>query len=182
MEGDRKSKHQLGRTLVLGADYRPVSICDSKEAICDVLDGKVEMVESKGIICHSQYLSIEVPSVVRYLRGHTAPYKKRSIPLTTRSVLARDGHECAYGYTDPRTGKTCLGRATTMDHIIPRAKGGEHSWLNVVAACRRCNGRKGHHTLEELGWTLKFEPYRPEGPHARLLLRAEPGWAKYFRK
>ena len=67
-------------------------------------------------------------------------------------MLARDNGSCAY----------CSKPADTMDHVVPRSKGGQHRWENIVAACRPCNAKKDDHTLAELGWVLPFKPYVPK--------------------
>jgi len=110
--------------------------------------------------------------VVRLLRYVTVPHSK---PLPTRrGVLARDRYRCGY----------CLGRGDTIDHVIPRSRpGGVHDWENVVAACRRCNGKKDDRLLSELGWTLKITPYRPTGLSGILLSAVDvvdPLWEPYL--
>ena len=100
------------------------------------------------------------------------PEKHRSIMLTTRNVCARDQHICGY----------CQGHADTIDHIVPRARGGRNTWENVTAACRKCNCKKKDRLLEELGWTLDRQPYRPKGVDAHLLRsKPEPQWLQYLQ-
>lgn len=67
-------------------------------------------------------------------------------------ILLRDKHECAY---------CTKNRGTTIDHIFPRARGGQTTWMNCVAACRRCNERKGRKLLKHSGFTLRFDPFEP---------------------
>lgn len=174
MEDDRRKPNQ--RVLCLNADYSPLSLPTVQRALYLLLDGNADIVEEGSPPLRSPSTEMPRPLVI-VLRKYRKVPRGRSIPLTTRSVLARDGYQCAY-----QIEKVCTGRADTIDHIHPRAKGGKHDWLNVVAACKKCNNLKGRKTLAELGWTLLVQPYKPEGPYARLLLHAtEPAWAKYFR-
>jgi 5-methylcytosine-specific restriction endonuclease McrA len=99
------------------------------------------------------------------------PYH-REVPLTRRAVLDRDGHQCAY----------CGSRADTIDHVRPRSRGGQHVWTNVVAACARCNHRKGDRLLAEMGWQLAAPPAQPPATVAVVMgwARKEPSWQPYL--
>jgi 5-methylcytosine-specific restriction endonuclease McrA len=96
---------------------------------------------------------LPTPSVILLARYVRVPYR-HSVPVTRRGVLRRDGHRCAY----------CARTATTVDHVVPRSRGGQDSWLNLVACCIRCNGVKGDRTPEEMGWSLRVRPHAPGGP------------------
>lgn len=182
----------LGRTLVLNADGLPHNVMDAEEALWDVMAGNAFLVEPTGRQAHSQHLTVEIPSVVQLYRYVSQPpgTKPRSVPLTPRNVAARDGYRCAYGpRMVERKGKMVdlcegPGSATTIDHVIPRGQGGQHSWLNVVAACRSCNHAKANRTPEQWGHPLQFQPWRPQGAIARVLAhagRGHPEWRKYLR-
>ncbi|THI97926.1 HNH endonuclease [Nocardioides sp.] len=99
------------------------------------------------------------PKVIRLVRYVAAQWMHRPAGYTRRSVLLRDRHRCAY----------CDGRATTVDHIVPQSRGGSWSWLNTVAACERCNSRKGNRTPSEAGMHLRLRPYVPT--RAQLIRR-----------
>src|SRR5689334_19366764 len=120
---------------------------------------------------HSERLSMPVPSVVRLSRYVRVPYH-REVPLTRRAVLDRDGHACAY----------CGNRADTIDHVRPRSRGGQHVWTNVVAACARCNHRKGDRLLSEMGWQLSTAPVQPPATVAVVMgwAKKEPSWQPYL--
>jgi 5-methylcytosine-specific restriction endonuclease McrA len=93
-----------------------------------------------------------MPRVVRLVRYIVTRWRFSAGPAWSRSgVLARDRHRCAY----------CDADATTVDHVLPRSRGGANSWLNTVAACGRCNGRKGDRTPAEAGLVLRREPFVP---------------------
>lgn len=158
-------------TLVLNATYEPLGIVPLRRAVVLVLASKAVVVAAGEGLLHSERQSLAVPSVVRLSRYVRVPYR-RAVPLTRRSVLERDGHRCAY----------CAGKADSVDHVLPRSRGGEHVWTNVVAACGRCNHRKADRLLDELGWFLPFRPAAPAGGTAMLLgvARRHPGWAPYL--
>lgn len=159
------------RVLLLNASFEPHSIIRDRDAVCLLLDDLIETVEPSDQVMRSPSTIVEVPSVARLKRYVTLPNHLRSVMLTRAAVCARDNHTCAY----------CRGHADTMDHVTPRARGGPHTWENVVAACRRCNQQKGDRLLADLGWELHREPYRPVGVAARLLAqRPEPAWRAYL--
>ena len=158
------------RSLLLNASSEPLHVTDARHALLLVLDQKADVVLESDQIVRSQYLTMTLPSVIR-LRRYVSVPRGRSIPLTTRTVVARDRALCAY----------CGGDATTVDHVIPRAKGGSHTWENVVAACRRCNHTKRDRSPEQAKMPLRFQPTRPKGAHAKLLLYAiEEAWAPFL--
>jgi 5-methylcytosine-specific restriction endonuclease McrA len=140
-------------------------------AVVLVLSGKAVIQESTDDVMHSERLALPVPTVVRLARFVRVPYR-REVPLTRRAVLERDAHACAY----------CGTKADTIDHVRPRSRGGSHVWTNVVAACARCNHRKGDRLLAELGWHLRSAPVQPTPTVAVVMgwtLR-EPSWAQYL--
>ena len=149
----------MNRCLLLNASYEPHSIISDRDAVCMYLDDVIEAVEYSGEVMRSPSITVMVPSVARLKRYVPMPEHMRSVMLTRKAVCARDADICAY----------CGGTADTIDHIVPRAKGGRHVWENVVAACRRCNHKKGNKTLEQLGWKNHNEPFRPQGIGARIL-------------
>ncbi len=92
--------------------------------------------------------------------------------MTRRGVLRRDGHRCGY----------CGKAATTIDHVLPRSRGGADSWENLVACCLRCNNVKGDRTPQEMTWELRWLPRPPRGTQwtARGTERSEPAWEPYL--
>ncbi|MCU1690688.1 MAG: endonuclease [Pseudonocardiales bacterium] len=158
-------------TLVLNATYEPLGVVPMTRAVVLVLAERAVMVEEGEGVLHSERLAIALPSVVRLTRFVRVPYRK-VVPLTRRGVFLRDGDRCAY----------CDGRAETLDHVVPRSRGGRHEWDNVVAACRACNHRKADRLLREIGWTLPFSPRPPSGATAMIFGhdRRDPVWAQYL--
>lgn len=161
----------MGAALVLNATYEPLCVVPLRRAVVLVLAEKAVVVESSDDVMHSERLAVPVPTVVRLARFVRVPYR-REVPLTRRAVLERDAHACAY----------CGARAETIDHVTPRSRGGAHLWTNVVAACARCNHRKGDRLLGELGWHLTTSPVAPPATVAVVMGWAlrDPSWEPYL--
>jgi 5-methylcytosine-specific restriction endonuclease McrA len=157
--------------LVLNATYEPLCVVPLRRAVVLVLAEKAFVVEAGDGMMRSARTSIPVPAVVRLAHYVRVPYR-REVPLTRRAVLARDGHACVY----------CGVRADTIDHVRPRSRGGQHVWTNVVAACARCNHRKGDRLVGELGWHLPAPPQQPPATVAVVLgwARRDPAWQRYL--
>jgi len=140
----------MSRALVLNATYEPIGVVSSRRAVILVLDDKVDVLADTGRRIGSASFSVAVPSVVRLRYFVKVPYK-RIAPLSRRAVFARDQGRCQY----------CGKGAESIDHVIPRSKGGGHVWDNVVACCRRCNTYKGDRLLENCSLKLATTPTAP---------------------
>jgi 5-methylcytosine-specific restriction endonuclease McrA len=160
------------RVLLLNATFEPLAVVTAKRAVVLMLTGKAECVEvALDTAFHSESLTVPAPSVMRLSRYVRVPYR-RAVPMTRAGVLRRDGRRCAY----------CGKRADTIDHVIPRSRGGKHLWENCVASCMACNHRKADKLLDELGWRLPVAPAVPRGAHWRLIglvNDGDPQWAPY---
>ncbi|MFQ5913217.1 MAG: HNH endonuclease [Nitrospinota bacterium] len=138
--------------LVLNRSYEPLQICSGRRAITMILGGRAEAVEGDGFLVRSFHLSLRLPSVIRLQRYVRIP-RRGEIAFSKRNVFRRDNHSCQYcGYQ---------GKGLTIDHVIPRSRGGRTSWENVVVACQPCNSEKGNRTLGESGFSLLRTPHRP---------------------
>jgi 5-methylcytosine-specific restriction endonuclease McrA len=155
--------------LVLNASYQPLAVVAARRAVVLVLKEKAEVLESNGQLFRSQFLEIPAPSVVKLTYFVKVPYRARAA-LTRRAVFARDNFSCQY----------CGAAAENLDHVIPRSRGGEHVWENVVAACRRCNSRKENRLHHEVGLLLRRDPYAPRDGFRLSLGRLEPEWEPYL--
>jgi 5-methylcytosine-specific restriction endonuclease McrA len=160
--------------LLLNATFEPLAVVTAKRAVLLMLAGKAELVQAAldGGAFRSESLTVTAPSVMRLSRYVRVPYRA-TVPMTRAGVLRRDGRCCAY----------CGKRADTIDHVVPRSRGGMHTWDNCVAACRTCNSRKADRLLTELGWTLRVKPAPPRrGYGGVLLLTAEshPTWEPWL--
>ena len=144
--------------LVLNQNYEPLNVCDIRRAFRLLGADKAELIARNHQVIHTPTLALDAPSVIRlvYLIKRPRPQVK----LSRREVFARDRHTCQF-----------CGTAThdlTIDHVIPRHRGGRHEWDNLVAACRHCNHRKGSKTLAEARMTLLREPRAPRADHRYL--------------
>ena len=162
----------MAKALVLNATYEPLSIVSGRRAVVLLLREKADVIESGDTVWHSERRSVAVPSVIRLRTFVKVPYARR-IPLNRRAVFARDDGRCQY----------CHKPAENLDHVVPRSRGGEHAWENVVAACRRCNTRKGDRTPDEVGLRLSRAPRAPRR-HGWLLVTLggapDPAWHPYL--
>ena len=140
-----------GHVLVLNQDYRALTVCSVERATILVLLEKAELVAAAGgRVLRSPSTRLPWPSVVR-LRAYVAiPFTR--ITLTRKNVMRRDRHRCQYCGSRDRL---------TIDHVMPRSRGGKDTWENLVAACVPCNNRKGSRTPEEAHMPLRKRPYRP---------------------
>src|SRR3954466_6346693 len=142
----------MQQSLVLNATFEPLGVVSSRRATVLVLTEKAVSVEDADEVIHSVSCSVVVPAVVRLTRFVRVPYRA-GVPLTRRAVFARDGGRCVY----------CGAAATSLDHVVPRSRGGEHNWENVVASCGRCNHLKADRDISSLGWRLRRTPREPTG-------------------
>jgi 5-methylcytosine-specific restriction endonuclease McrA len=137
--------------LLLNADYEPLNVCDVRRAFRLVFGEKAEVIEYDHTEIRTPRELLRAPSVIR-LQYHIRRPRPR-VRLSRREVFARDGHRCQY-----------CGRQTgdlTLDHVVPRHRGGAHSWDNLVAACKACNHRKGGRVPDEARMRLSRAPFEP---------------------
>lgn len=126
-------------------------VCSIERAFILVFMNKSELVRSaNGHRLHTVTQSFPMPSVIRLNRYVNAPYK--GVNLTRQNIFKRDNYECQYCATR---------RDLTIDHVVPRARGGKDSWVNLVTACKKCNTRKGDFTPEEANMPLRRKPFKP---------------------
>ncbi|MGN7133951.1 HNH endonuclease [Rhodococcoides corynebacterioides] len=162
------------RVLLLNATYEPLTALPMRRAVVLLVCEKATVVhdDDQGPLVRSVDLALQVPSVIRLRTYVRVPYRAR-IPMTRSALMHRDRFRCAY----------CGGKAETIDHVVPRSRGGGHSWENCVACCAPCNHRKADKLLSELGWTLRAALTPPTGPHWRLLAgikELDPTWLPYL--
>jgi 5-methylcytosine-specific restriction endonuclease McrA len=138
--------------LLLNADYEPLNVCDLRRAFRLVFGEKAEVIEYDHTEVRTPTEVLRAPSVIRLQYRIKRPRPR--VRLSRREVFNRDGHVCVY--CGKRTSKL------TLDHVVPRHRGGPHSWSNLVAACSSCNHRKGGRLPEEAGMRLKRPPYEPK--------------------
>jgi 5-methylcytosine-specific restriction endonuclease McrA len=163
-----------GGVLVLNASLEPLHIVSVRRAIVLLLKEKAEVVEAARAKIRSENLALEMPLVIRLVYYVRVPHRLL-IPVTRRTILARDQYTCQYCGAQPTKGKL------TLDHVVPRSRGGGHSWDNVVAACIPCNQRKGGRLPEEAGMRLLARPAAPRYAAVVLLgkMHGHEVWRKY---
>ena len=139
----------MGHVLVLNASYEPLNITTWRRAMVMLLKGKaVGLEHDPDHVIREDYL---LPTVIRLRQFVRVPYKQ--MPLTRRNLFQRDGHRCQYcGFS---------GERLSIDHVMPRSRGGGDVWENVTTACLPCNVRKGNRTPREAGMPLARQPHRP---------------------
>jgi 5-methylcytosine-specific restriction endonuclease McrA len=160
------------RTLVLNAGYEPLAVVSFKRALVLVMNQKatvVERVEDDPVWAAGG--AYDRPAVIVLARYVRLP-RSRRVPVTRRGVLRRDNHRCGY----------CGNAASTIDHVLPRSRGGANSWENLVACCLRCNNVKSDRTPQEMKWQLRVSPRPPRGSTwtVRGTERSDPCWEPYL--
>ncbi|MBN1485849.1 MAG: HNH endonuclease [Chloroflexia bacterium] len=140
------------RVLVLNQNFEPLNICSLRRALKLVVCNKADVLVENHLLIHTVNRDWECPSVVR-LRYLVRPPLPR-IQLSRQAIFRRDNYTCQY----------CGKRASrlSLEHVVPRHRGGGHTWENLVTACLPCNHRKGGRTLEEAGMRLLRSPFRPK--------------------
>jgi len=154
-----------GRVLVLNLTYEPLAFVALKRAITLVLREKAEIVEAAEGLVRSARAVYELPLVIRLrslVRQRRGVYH---VPFSRKALMVRDDHTCQY------CGDT--SGPLTLDHVLPLSRRGTTTWLNAVAACARCNARKGNRTPEEAGMTLRRPPFQPRVFGFGLLVRGD---------
>jgi 5-methylcytosine-specific restriction endonuclease McrA len=162
------------QVVVFSKNYLPLARINLKRAIVLLIKGQAESLEFTS----SQQWEVRSPSVVLHIPEHIRlttgnPERHWKVPpVSRREVFRRDNHTCQY------CGST---RRLTIDHVIPRSKGGTHTWDNVVTACEPCNSGKGDRLLHELGLVLKTKPKAPIHPaiaFAEQFWKEQPDWTE----
>ncbi len=161
----------VGSALVLNSTYEPLGIVSSKRAMLLSLACKADILHSTGRYFRSNTFDFPEPSVVKLRYRIKTPYFK-TIALTRKAVFIRDNHRCQY----------CGEPAESIDHVLPRSKGGSNTWDNVVAACKRCNFKKKDRLMHEIGYSLAKPP---DVPKNRWMLMGDlchrEDWEPYLR-
>lgn len=168
----------ISRTLVLTPWYLPARIVRWEEAVTLLYLGKVEVVVAYDEVVRSPSVALRTPAVVRMKRKRAGGPRK--VRFSRRNVYVRDGHCCVY------CGTRASEAELTLDHVVPRSRGGRTTWDNVVAACRPCNAQKGGRTPTEARLRLRHLPYEPRSLPEQLLaidLRTAPvEWHAFVRE
>jgi 5-methylcytosine-specific restriction endonuclease McrA len=159
--------------LVLNATYEPINVCTVRRAVVLLLKEKAEVIEHADWHLHSATTTMAKPVVIRLVAYVRIPRDTHRRKITRRAVFARDDWTCQY----------CGSRSNlTVDHVVPRSKGGLSSWENIVASCAPCNRRKGNSLPRQVGMRLLRKPRTPS-PHVFIQVAAPSipaAWRAYL--
>lgn len=143
----------MNQCVLLNADYTFLNVVNWKRAICLIAKGKVQVLKhSKRIVRTGEGIAVKVPAVMKLIHLIRTLYVNR-VPFSKRNVFVRDGFQCAYCGA-PR-------EKLTVDHIIPKSRGGETTFENCVSSCKPCNNKKGDRSPREANMYLNVKPYQP---------------------
>ena len=141
----------MSEVLVLNQNYQAISVCDPRRALVLVMLDKAELVcDNPNRKMHAINATFDYPLIIRLFTYVRLARKK--VPLTRYNIFKRDGNKCVYCGSKDRL---------TVDHVIPKAKGGRTTWKNLVTACKKCNSKKADLSCMEAGLNLQTAPYRP---------------------
>jgi 5-methylcytosine-specific restriction endonuclease McrA len=160
--------------LVLNASYEPLNVCTVRRALVLILKEKAEVLERGDGVLRSETMRIDRPEVIRLITFVRVPRDIHRRRITRKAVLARDGWTCQYCGSDKHS--------LTVDHVIPRSRGGESVWENIVASCAPCNRKKGNRLPQEIRMHPKRHP-RPPGPTVFIRIaapRTPETWEPYL--
>ena len=171
------------RVLLLnGSTWEPLAVVTVPRAINLLLAGKAIAVEQSGHFLRSVRQQFPVPSVIALRSYVNVP--RRHAYWSRRGVLIRDNYTCIYCAARPGTlmkGKVLGKNDFTIDHIIPRSKGGKDTWTNTACACAHCNHRKGNRLHKEAGMRLRWEPKTPRTSYLVIAVGNGPDvWKRYI--
>ena len=152
------------QVLVLNSGYEPLSLVSVRRAIVLLLREKAELLEATQQMLYSANRTIPEPLVIRLVHYVRLPHRR--VPPTRAAIMLRDTYTCQYCSDKP--GQLLL----TVDHVVPRSRGGGHAWGNLVTACKRCNQRKGNALPDEVGMQLVRRPFEPS--YVALVLLSNP--------
>ena len=158
----------MDKVLVLNSDYTPLNVTDVRRGFILVSKGKAEIVKedvNKIVTTIGEFVRPLIIRLVNYVR-----FRRNGIKVGRRRVMKRDGYQCGY----------CGSKKNlTIDHIIPRSKGGDNSWKNLVTCCSKCNNLKDDKTPEEVGLKLRTKPYEPTIFSAVISEEVETIWNQF---
>jgi 5-methylcytosine-specific restriction endonuclease McrA len=161
--------------LVLNTSYEPINVCAARRAIVLVLKGVAMAEEENGHFLHAARFALRVPSVIRLLEYRRIPHQTRA--LSRKNILLRDRNTCQY------CAEVLASGDLTLDHVIPRSRGGTSTWENLVACCHSCNRRKSNQLPAEAGMKLMREPRAfnlHTSRHIMRLMGSDDRWRKYL--
>jgi len=140
----------MEKVLVLNSDYTPINVTTVIRGFVLVSKGKAEILKSSDNPIIAGYQTFVRPVIIRLL--NYVRYRVKNLKINRNRVFKRDNHQCVYCGSK---------RSLTIDHVVPKSKGGNNSWANLVTCCSPCNRKKGDKTPEEANMKLQIRPYEP---------------------
>jgi 5-methylcytosine-specific restriction endonuclease McrA len=150
---EQRGSGTMSRVLVLNASYEPINVCTVRRAAVLVLKQRAEILEHSQWALHAESLTMPRPVVIRLITYVRVPRDAHSRKITRRAIFARDEWTCQYCGNERGT--------LTIDHVIPRSKGGSSAWDNIVTCCAPCNRRKGDRLPKQAGMHPRHQPKAP---------------------
>tara|TARA_A100001011_G_scaffold399638_1_gene509264 strand:- start:1016 stop:1528 length:513 start_codon:yes stop_codon:yes gene_type:complete len=162
------------KTLKLDLSFRPIEVIDAVEALVLCLIGKAAAVENHNQEIKTVSKKFNLPSVIALKR--VVKFRFTTMSCKRQNVFWRDDYQCQY------CSKYLPDEKLTIDHIVPRSKGGSNTWLNLVTACKKCNQKKGNKALKDSGMKLIRKPYTPKTNVLRSVNKSQidPIWRDYL--
>lgn len=145
------------QTLLLNASYEPIRVVDLERAMYYLLTGKAEIVEAYDKVVRSVSQVFQHPKVIKLKKYVKIKQHLKGVKYSRKNILARDKMICQY------CGTKCSSKTATLDHVMPKSRGGKNSWENIVTSCGDCNNKKDDRTPQEAGMVLRNRPRRPKG-------------------
>tara|TARA_R100000664_G_scaffold10265_2_gene16968 strand:+ start:814 stop:1329 length:516 start_codon:yes stop_codon:yes gene_type:complete len=160
------------KALKLDATYRPVEVIDAIEALVLCIIGKAKALETYTKEIYSPSNSFKLPAVIVLTR--VVKYHFGGIVCNRQNIIWRDNNRCQY------CAKIFPTEILTIDHVIPKSRGGEKSWINLVAACKKCNQKKGCRTPQECGMIPIRKPTKPKNTLLKTTKQISKLWKNYL--
>ena len=160
------------KALKLDATYRPIEVIDAIEALVLCIVGKAKAIETYAREVSSPSTSFKLPAVIVLTK--IIRYRFGGIICNRQNVIWRDNNKCQY------CAKTFSTENLTVDHIIPKSRGGAKSWTNLVAACKKCNQKKGCRTPRECGMIPIRQPTKPKTSVLKTANKINNLWKNYL--
>ena len=160
------------RTLILNSTFQPLSVVSYKRAISLIHNNKINVIKNSELLLHSEKEKYFIPKVGILTYFVKAPFARR-VALNRENIFIRDFYTCQY----------CGKSAESVDHIVPRSKGGLHEWSNVVACCKKCNLIKADKLLHQTHLNIKMLPSSPKGNFWIKTIvgsNPDPSWKEYL--
>jgi 5-methylcytosine-specific restriction endonuclease McrA len=166
------------KILVLNYSYEPLQFCSARHALTMIFGGRAEELESAGYFVRTPSTSFKLPTVVRVLKM-VQRNRNKGLAFSKKNILRRDNYTCQYCGTSNH----CL----TVDHVVPKSRGGKTNWTNIVVACKTCNLKKGDRTPFEVDMKLHRTPRKPDYQFVPFAIPSGPDshveiWEKYLPK